>query len=127
MLHALWREIKRNQGGEEQTGVGGLCCHLGQCDTWAHAATEGNVWAQEPTKAGICVDVCGPILLKAIWMPMIWVLGPTKAGIYVDLCDPFYHQGPLLNWSCFSPAASAGGLPPNQNWPHRHGCRRAGH
>ena len=40
--------------------------------TWGNAAAEGNVWAQEPTKAGICVDVCDLILLKAIWMPMVW-------------------------------------------------------
>lgn len=91
MLHALWREIKRNQDGEEQAGVGGLCCHLGQCDTWAHAATEGNVWAQEPTKAGICVDVCDPILLKAIWMPMIWATTWPMSGSLVLL-----KQGSML-------------------------------
>lgn len=70
----MWTEVKSHQGGEEQAAGGGHMLPAGAMWYlgWTHAAAEGNIWAQEPTKAGICANVCDLLLLKAIWMSMIW-------------------------------------------------------
>lgn len=70
-LHCVEERNLSRDGGEEQTELGGLYCHLGPCDDVCIA--EGHVWVRGPAETGICVEdhsLC--YHPKAVWMPGVW-------------------------------------------------------